>query len=85
MVYNRAIVYKRQIFYQVVVHAIITDQWNSSTRLYNIQETVIYSRAILVSVQFQEDICKTLTVTLINSADLDQTQPNANYRELRVK
>ena len=38
-------------FIKVLVHVIITDQWNSSTRLYKIQVTVIYSPAIVVAVK----------------------------------
>ena len=51
IVYNRAIVYKRQNFFMVIVIKIITDQCNQTARvLHEIQVTVIYSRAILVAV-----------------------------------
>ena len=63
IVYNRAIVYKRQNFIKVVVYVIIIDQWSSATRLYNIQLTVIYSHAILVTMtsecNVKRVICKT--------------------------
>ena len=50
---------------------IITDQCNQC-RLDEIQVTVIYSCAILIAV-----ICKTLTGTLANIANPDQTPQNA--------
>ena len=56
---------------------IITDQLNQTAQLYEIQVTVIYSRAILVAVtsecSVKRFICKTWTGTLANSADPDQT------------
>ena len=48
IVYNRAIVHKRQNFLKVVVHVIIIDQCNQATS--EVQVTVSYSRAILVGV-----------------------------------
>ena len=49
--------------------------------MYEIQVTVIYSRAILVAVTSERHvkrvICKTWTGTLANSADRDQTPQNA--------
>ena len=50
IVYNRATVYIHQNVLNVVVYVIIIDQWNQTARLYEIQLTVIYSRAILVVV-----------------------------------
>ena len=47
IVYNRAKVYKHQNYLNVVVHVILIDKWNQTARLYEIQETVIYSRAVL--------------------------------------
>ena len=49
-VYNQAIVYKRQNFHKVVVHAIVIDQRKQTDRFYKIQVTVIYSRAFFVAV-----------------------------------
>ena len=61
-------------------HLIIFDQWNQTARLYEIQLTVIYIRAILVAVtsecSLKRVICKTWTGTLAKSADHDQTQQN---------
>ena len=51
-----SIVYKHQDFLKVVVHMIIIDQWNQVARLYEIQVTVIYSRAILVTVTSQTNV-----------------------------
>ena len=60
---------------------IVIDQWNSTTRLYKIQIMVIYSHAILVAVtsecSVKRVICKTWTRTVENSADPEQTPPNA--------
>ena len=60
-----------------MVHLKIHHQWNQTARLYEIQETVIYSRAIFVAVKTEcrvkMIICKTWTGTLANSADPDQT------------
>ena len=78
---------------------IITDQWNQTARLYLIQVTVIYSRAVFVAVtsecRVKRVICKTWTETLAKSADTDQTPQNAasdqglhyllKLRKLRVK
>ena len=54
---------------------------NQTAPLYGIQVTVIYSRAVIVSVtsgcRVKMVICKTWTWTLANSADLDQTPQNA--------
>ena len=50
IVYNRAKVYIHQTFSKVVVHVIIIDQWNQTARLYENQVTIIYSRAILITV-----------------------------------
>ena len=47
IVYNRVIVYKRQIFLKEVVRVIIIDQCN-----HDIQVTVIYSRAFFLSFFF---------------------------------
>ena len=56
---------------------ILIDQWNHIARLYGIQVTAIYSRAILVAMtsecRVKRVICKTWTGTLANSADPDQT------------
>ena len=50
IIYNLSIVYIRQNFLEIVVHVILIDQLNQIARLYEIQVTVIYSRAILVTV-----------------------------------
>ena len=50
LVYNGAKVYFIQNFLNVIVHVIIIHQWNQTARLYEIQVTVICSRAILVAV-----------------------------------
>ena len=80
-VYNRAKVYIHQNFLKVVGHVIIIDQWNPTKRLYGIQVTVIYSRAVVVTVtsecRVMRVICKTWIGTLANSADKDQTAQNA--------
>ena len=56
-----------QTFLKVVVHVIIIDLWNQIARLYEIQVTIIYSRAILVAVTSEYSIklviCKTWTGT----------------------
>ena len=50
IVYNRAIVYKHQNFFNVVVYVIIIDQCiKSNPALDEIQVMVIYSRASLVA------------------------------------
>ena len=54
-----------QNFLKVVVHVVIIDQWNKTAGLYEIQVTVIYSRAILVTLTSESNlkrvICKTWT------------------------
>ena len=64
----------------------ITDKCNQTARMYEIQVTVIYSRAILVVVtsecRVKRVICKTWTGTLANSADPDQTPQNAAYDQV---
>ena len=63
-----------------VVNVIIVDQWNQTTCLYEIQVTVIYSRASLVAMTSDSSVkrvCKTWTRTLANSEDPDQTPQNA--------
>ena len=49
IVYNRAIVYKRQNFLIVIVHVMIIDQCNQNRALDEIPVMVIYSCAILVT------------------------------------
>ena len=65
IVYNRTKVYMHQNFLKVVVHVVIIDQWNKTASLYEIQVTVIYSRAILVTLtsecSLKRVICKTWT------------------------
>ena len=55
--------YIHQNFFTVFVNVIIIDQWNQTASLYEIQVTVIYSRAILVTVtsecRVKRVICKT--------------------------
>ena len=73
-------------FLKVVVHVIIIDKCNQTARMYEIQVTVIYSRANLVVVisecRVKRVICKTWTGTLANSADPDQTPQNAAYDQV---
>ena len=77
--YSRSQVYIHQNL--VVVHVIFIDQWNQTTPLYEIQVTVIYCCAILVTVTSEchakRVLCKTLTGTLANSADPNQTPQSA--------
>ena len=79
-VYNRANVYIHQIFRKFVVHVIIIDQWFQTARFYEIQVTIIYSRARLVNVTSESSvkrvIYETWTGTLANSADPDQMSQN---------
>ena len=76
-VYIQATVNINQNFLKVVVHVIITDQWSQTKCLYEIQITVIYSSAILVTVMSEchvkRVICKTWTRTLANNADPDRS------------
>ena len=59
---------------------IITDKWSQTARMNESQVTVIYSRAILVTVtpecRVKGVICKTWTGTFSNSADPDQEPQN---------
>ena len=68
-------------FLQVVVHMIIIDQWNQTARLYEIEVTIIFNRAILVALtsecHVKTVIWQTWTGILTNSADADQTPQNA--------
>ena len=70
-----------KIFLKVVVHVIIIVQWNQTSRLYEIQVTIIYSHTSLVAVtaecSLKRFINKTWTGTLANSADPDQMLQNA--------
>ena len=60
---------------------IITDQWNQTAHLYEIQVTVIYSRDILVAktpkCRVKRVIYKTWTGKTVNSVDTDQTPQKA--------
>ena len=60
---------------------IIINQWNQTARLYEIQVTIINSRAIFVAVtserRVKRIICKTWSGALTNSARPDQTPQNA--------
>ena len=68
---------------------------NQTARLYENQITVIYSRAVMSECLVKGVICKTWTVALANSADLDQMLQNVasdqglhcclNYWKLRVE
>ena len=68
-------------FLQVIVHVIIIDQWNQTARLYEIQVTIIFNRAILVALtsecRIKRVICQTWTGILTNSAAAAQTPQNA--------
>ena len=68
-------------FPQIVVHVIIIDQWNQTARLYEIRETVIDSRAILVTVTSERSVKRVVykisTRALEDSADPDQMPQNA--------
>ena len=81
IVCNSAIIYKRQNFFQVVLHVIIIEQCNQTVRLYEIQVTVTYSRNGLVAVTSECSVknvmCKIWTGTLVNSSEHDQTPQNA--------
>ena len=69
-----------QPFLTVVVHVIIIDQCNQTAHLYEIQITVIYSRAtVAVTSGFHvmRVICKTWTGIFANSTYSDQTSLNA--------
>ena len=46
----------RQNYLKVVALLIITDQWNQISRLYELQVTVIYSRAIVVTVASESSV-----------------------------
>ena len=85
IVYNRSLINIHRYFLNVDVHVIIIEPWNQTAHLYEIQVTVIYSRAILVTVmseyQVKRVICKTWTGTLANSADSDQTPLNAAFNQ----
>ena len=64
---------------------IVIDQWHQTVRLYESQITVIYSRAILVTVTSEcrekRFVCKTWTDTFANSANPDQTPQNAESNQ----
>ena len=53
---------------------IVMDQWNQTACLYEIQVTVIYSHAILVTVTSGCGVKRVICGTLADSADPDQTQ-----------
>ena len=68
-----------QNFLKVCVHVIIINKWNQTARLYEIQVTLIYSRASLVAVTSVcrvKRIISTQARTLVNSADQYQTLQN---------
>ena len=52
MTTTKTLIKLRLIFGSIVVHVIIIVQWNQTARLYEIQVTDIYSRAVLVAVTF---------------------------------
>ena len=68
---SRAKVYIHQNLLKVVVHVMIIAQRNQTARLYEIQVTVIYSRAILAALMSEchvkKVICKTWIGTLANN------------------
>ena len=67
----------------VIPKVIIIDQLNQTACLYEIQVTVIYSRAILVTEatdrRVKRVICKTWTRTLANSAEPVQMPQDAAF------
>ena len=56
IVYSQAKVHIHQNFLIVVVHVIIIDQWNQTTRLYEIQVKVIFFAVLFLSLWCQSAV-----------------------------